>query len=148
MKILVDADACPVKEIIVHIAKHNKIPVYMFIDTSHVLHDGYSTVITVDKARDGVDIALANQIKAGDLVVTQDFGVAALALGKGASAINQNGLVYTAENMDRLLFERHLGQKIRRSGGKTRNVKKRTKEDNLRFEETFVSLIQQVKHMK
>lgn len=141
MKILVDADACPVKEIIVRIAKLNQIPVMMFIDTSHVLNDGYSTVVTVDKARDSVDITLANKMQDGDIVVTQDYGVAAMALGKRALAVNQNGLVYTAANIDRLLFERHLGQKIRRSGGKTANFKKRTKQDDKAFEEAFMKLI-------
>ncbi len=143
MKILVDADACPVKEIIVYIARLNKIPVIMFIDTSHQLHDGYSTIVTVDKARDSVDIALANKIQAGDIVVTQDYGVAAMALGKRGAVINQNGLIYTNNNIDRLLFERHLGQKIRRSGGKTGNAKKRTKEDDRAFENAFVSLVKQ-----
>ena len=141
MKILVDADACPVKEIIVRIAKQNRLPVIMFIDTSHEIHDGYSSVITVDKARDSVDIALANQIKPGDIVVTQDYGVAAMTLGKRALAINQNGLVYTNENIDRLLFERHLAQKVRRAGWRTGNTKKRMKEDDQAFEQAFRRLI-------
>ena len=94
MKILVDADACPVKEIIVRQAKKRGIPVVMLLDTSHILNDGYSKVITVDKGRDSVDIRLANLLEAGDIVVTQDFGVAALALGKRAKAMNQNGMVY------------------------------------------------------
>ena len=141
MQILVDADACPVKDIIVRIAKQYKLPVTMLIDTSHELEDGYSTVITVDKARDSVDIALINLVKADDIVVTQDYGVAAMTLGKKARAINQNGLIYSDKNIDRLLFERHLGQKVRRAGGRTANVKKRTKEDDERFEKAFISLI-------
>lgn len=143
MQILVDADACPVKGIIVKIAKQYKLPVTMVIDTSHELDDGYSTVITVDKARDSVDIALINLVKSGDIVVTQDYGVAAMALGKKAKAVNQNGLLYTDSNIDKLLFERHLGQKVRRAGGKTANPKKRTKEDNESFEKVFSSLVNQ-----
>ena len=130
MKILVDADACPVKEIIVRQAKKRGIPVVMLLDTSHILNDGYSKVITVDKGRDSVDIRLANLLEAGDIVVTQDFGVAALALGKSAKAMNQNGIVYDDRNMDQLLFERHLGQKIRRAGGRTAGAKKRTRSDD------------------
>lgn len=141
MQILVDADACPVKSIIVRIAKQYKLSVIMLIDTSHELNDGYSTVITVDKARDSVDIALINLVKAGDIVVTQDYGVAAMALGKSARAINQNGLIYTDDNIDRLLFERHLGQKVRRAGGRTASIKKRMKKDDEQFEEAFASLI-------
>lgn len=141
VQILVDADACPVKEIIVKIAKQYKLPVTMLIDTSHELNDGYSTVITVDKARDSVDIALINLVKSGDIVVTQDYGVAALALGKKAKVINQNGLIYNDDNIDKLLFERHLGQKIRRAGGRTANVKRRTGEDNEKFERALTGLL-------
>lgn len=141
MKILVDADACPVKEIIVRVAKKYNIPVIMLIDTSHEIDDGYSTVITVDKARDSVDIALINLVTTGDIVVTQDYGVAAMALGKEVKALNQNGMIYSDKNIDRLLFERHLGQKIRRSGGRTSHIKKRTQEDDERFERALISLI-------
>ncbi len=133
MRILVDADACPVKGIILNVARKNNIPVIMVIDTSHVINDGYSKVITVDKARDSVDIALVNLISPGDLVITQDYGVAAMSLGKGVKAMNQNGMVYSDDNMDRLLFERYLGQKVRMSGGRTSNAKKRSKHDDERF---------------
>lgn len=143
MQILVDADACPVKGIIVKIAKQYRLPVTMLIDTSHELDDGYSTVITVDRARDSVDIALINLAKAGDIVVTQDFGVAAMALGRKAKAVNQNGLIYTDDNIDKLLFERHIGQKVRRAGGRTSNAKKRTREDDENFERIFRSLVDQ-----
>lgn len=144
MKILVDADACPVKNEIEEIAKKYNISVTMFIDTSHVLKSEYSEIITVDKSADSVDIALINRTSAGDIVVTQDYGVAAMALGKTAYAINQNGLVYTAENIDRLLFERHIGKKVRRSGGRTGTIKKRTLEDNKRFSGNFIALIEKI----
>ncbi len=114
----------------------------MIIDTSHELFDGYSTVITVDKARDSVDIKLINLLKCGDIVVTQDYGVAAMGLGKGAKVLNQNGLIYTDQNIDRLLFERHLGQKVRRAGGRTRPMKKRTAENNEAFENALVRLLE------
>ncbi|MBC8584965.1 YaiI/YqxD family protein [Youxingia wuxianensis] len=144
MEIYVDADACPVKEIIVREAKKRKIPVTMVIDTSHELSDGYSRIITVDKARDSVDIKLINLVSPGDLVVTQDFGVAAMALGKRAAALNQNGLIYTSENMDRLLFERHIGQKVRRSGGKTGTMKKRTSKEDENFEISLKKLLNEL----
>lgn len=140
MRILVDADACPVKEQIVRIAKKYHLPVIMLIDTSHILDDGYSTVITVDKARDSVDIKLINLLSQEDIVVTQDYGVAAMALGKGAHALNQNGMLYSSDNMDRLLFERFLGQKVRRAGGRTVNMKKRGKEEN----ETFSAILEKL----
>ncbi len=137
MKILVDADACPVKNIIIQIAKDYNLPVFMFIDTSHILDDGYSTVVTVAKGKDSVDIALINKAEKGDIIITQDYGLAAMALSKKAHAINQNGLIYTNDNMDLLLFQRHLSQKSRQAGMKTKNAKKRTKQDNKIFEEKF-----------
>ena len=141
MRILVDADACPVKRIIVRLAKQHNIPVTMLIDTSHELSDGYSTVITVDKQPDSVDYALMGLLAREDIVVTQDFGLAAMAIGKGAKAINQNGLIFTEENIDKLLLERHIGQKIRRSGGRTKGPAKRKKDDDARFEVAFEKLL-------
>lgn len=140
-KILVDADACPVKGIITRVAKRFKIPVVMFADTSHMIDDGCSEVVTVDRAADSVDIALANRVRRGDVVVTQDFGLAALVLPKGARVLNQNGMSYTDANIDRLLFERHLAQKVRRSGGRTAGPFKRTKKDDERFEALFEKLL-------
>ncbi len=141
MRILVDADACPVRHIIIKVAKDHKLPVIMFIDTSHQLNDGYSEMVTVDQQCDSVDIALINRTNFHDIVVTQDYGVAAMALGKGAQAINQNGVIYSHENMDRILLERHISQKIRRSGGRTPGPKKRTRVDDERFEAALRGMI-------
>jgi len=141
MKILVDADACPVKKIIVNIAKSKNVKVIMLIDTSHEIDDGYSEVVIVDKARDSVDFALINQAEKGDIVVTQDYRVATMALAKGAIAINYDGIIYSDKNMDRLLFERHLAQKVRRSGGRISGPSKRSKEQDEKFEKAFKLLL-------
>jgi uncharacterized protein YaiI (UPF0178 family) len=141
MRILVDADACPVRHVVIKVAKEHKLPVIMFIDTSHQLDDGYSEVVMVDQQRDSVDIALINRTNSHDIVVTQDYGVAAMALGKGAQAINQNGVIYSPENMDRILLERHISQKIRRSGGRTSGPRKRTRVDDERFEAALRGMI-------
>jgi uncharacterized protein YaiI (UPF0178 family) len=143
MKILVDADACPVKKNIIKVAKKYDLLVYMFVDTSHIINDGYSRVITVDKSRDSVDIALANMVEKGDIVVTQDYGVAAMVLPKGVKVIDQNGRLYTNENIDKLLFERFLGQKVRRAGARTSGPRKRTKEDDIYFEEALDLMLNQ-----
>ncbi|MDR1019657.1 MAG: YaiI/YqxD family protein [Synergistaceae bacterium] len=137
MKILVDADACPVKEIVVRMAKARGVPVIMVIDTSHELEDGYSKVITVDKGIDSADYAVAGLASRDDIVVTQDYGLAAMALAKGAKAINQDGLIYTDSNIDQLLTRRYVGQKLRRGGIRTKGPKKRTKWDDERFESSF-----------
>lgn len=140
MKILVDADACPVKHIIEKVAKKLDIPVIMLIDTSHILESDYSEIVQVSKAPDAVDIALINRCEPGDIVVTQDYGVASLALGKHCYSINQNGRHYTEENIDILMFERHIAKKQRHAGSHTGSVKKRSKEDDEHFEEAFLSL--------
>jgi len=114
----------------------------MMIDTSHQLNDGYSTVVTVAKQADSVDFALMGLLTRDDVVVTQDFGLAAMVLGKGARAVNQNGLIYTNDNIDKLLMERHIGAKVRRGGGRTKGPAKRTKEDNERFETAFVKMLE------
>lgn len=143
MKILVDADACPVKEIIVNMAKRKSLPVVMIMDTSHEYNDGYSTTVTVDRARDSADMALVNMVDSGDVVVTQDYGLAAMALSKSAKVLNQNGLVYTNENIDQLLMDRHMGQKVRRGGGRTKGPRKRTRDDDARFIRSFEGMIGQ-----
>jgi hypothetical protein len=141
MKILVDADACPVKEAIVREAKKRAVPVVMILDNSHLLQDGYSEIVTVDQGADSADFKLISLLSPGDLVVTQDFGVAAMALGKGASAVNQNGLIFTADNIDRLLFERHIGKELRRSGRRSGKTRGRTKEDDAAFIRALVHLL-------
>ncbi|MDR3281314.1 MAG: YaiI/YqxD family protein [Synergistaceae bacterium] len=141
MKILVDADACPVKGIIVREARRRKIAVTMLIDTSHELDDGYSEVVTVDKGADSVDYALIGMTSCGDVVVTQDYGLAAMALAKGARVVNQNGLIYTDDNIDGLLADRYVGQKVRRHGGRTKGPPKRTQCDDDKFAAALGSLL-------
>ena len=92
MKILVDADACPVKEIIEKVAKQKNIEVVMYIDSSHILSSDYSKIVTISKGRDAVDLALINDSEKGDVIVTQDYGVASLALGRSAYAIGNSDL--------------------------------------------------------
>lgn len=142
MQILVDADACPVKNIIVTYARRAAISVMMFCDTAHSIEDGYSTVITVDKGKDSVDFVLLRYLQKGDILVTQDYGLAAMALAKGARALNQNGLIYSNSNIDQLLHDRYVGQKIRRAGGRTKGPPKRSTQDDQNFERALDSLRQ------
>lgn len=142
MKILVDADGCPVKEIIVKVAKRYKLEVVMIMDIAHEYRSSYCEVIQVDKHRDSVDFVLINKAKKGDIVVSQDYGVATMALSKGACAIGNSGLVYTDENIDNLLQKRHTSRKLRNSGVRVKGPSKRTKEDNERFESNFIALIE------
>ena len=143
MKIYVDADACPVIAIVEQVAKKNNIPVMLLCDTNHLLDSEYSEVKTIGAGADAVDFALINLCKKNDIVVTQDYGVAAMALGKGAYAIHQSGKWYTDENIDQMLMERHLGKKARRASVKShlKGPKKRTEEDDIRFWKSFEKLL-------
>lgn len=143
MQILVDADACPVIGIVEQIAKEHNIPVTLLCDTNHVLQSDYSEVITVGAGADAVDFKLVSICQKGDIVVTQDYGVAAMILAKGAYGIHQSGKWYTNENIDQMLMERHLNKKARRSSSKNhmKGPKKRTEEDDERFTQSFEKLI-------
>ena len=143
MQIYVDADACPVVGIVEETAKKYKIPVTLLCDTNHVLYSDYSDVVVVGAGADAVDYKLISLCHSGDIVVSQDYGVAAMALGKGAYAIHQSGKWYTDDNIDQMLMERHLNKKARRSSYKNhiKGPKKRTEEDNERFAQSFEKLI-------
>lgn len=141
MRIIVDADACPGKHLIEKVGKENSIPVIMYCDMNHILTSDYSEIKYMDSGFQSVDMAIANATKVGDIVVTQDFGVAAMCLGKKAYAINPKGYIYDDDNIDRLLFERHIGAKVRRGGGKTSNHKKRSNEDDERLYMNLLKLV-------
>lgn len=142
MKIIVDGDACPGKDIIETAAKLYKVQVLIFCDINHVISSSYSKVIYIDKGFQTVDIAVANETSKGDIVITQDFGVAAMCLGKKAYALGPKGYIYTDENIDRLLFERHLAAKVRKGGGRTANQKKRNSSDDDRLRASLIQLIE------
>lgn len=150
MRIYVDADACPVIPIVEQVAEKNNIAVTLLCDTNHVLDSDYSEVKVIGAGADAVDFALINLCRKNDIVVTQDYGVAAMALGKGAYAIHQSGKWYTDENIDQMLMERHLGKKARRASGKNhlKGPKKRTEEDDVRFQRSFEKLVMTINKTK
>lgn len=149
MKIFVDADACPVVDIVEDIATKYSIPVTLLCDTNHVLTSDYSEVIVVGAGADAVDYKLISICHRGDIVVTQDYGVAAMALGKGAYAIHQSGKWYTNENIDQMLMERHLNKKARRASSRNhiKGPRKRTEEDDQRFAESFEKLLRKANNL-
>lgn len=143
MKVYIDADACPVVRIVENICKKHGLEVMLLCDTNHILTSDYSEVKIIGAGADAVDFALIGLCKKGDIVVTQDYGVAAMALGKGAYAIHQSGRWYTDDNIEQMLMERHLAKQARRKSSKhhVKGPKRRTEEDNLRFAQSFENLI-------
>ncbi|MBQ8379103.1 MAG: YaiI/YqxD family protein [Oscillospiraceae bacterium] len=144
MKIYIDADGCPVVKNTIKIAKQFSIPCVIICDTSHRIElDGAETIV-VSQGADSVDFRLVNMIQKGDIVVTQDYGLAAMCLGKSAIAIHQDGKQYTNDNIGGLLEFRAIGKKIRRSGGRTKGLPKRTEQQNIDFEKALYDILKSI----
>ncbi len=143
MKILIDGDGCPVVDIAVTISQRYGIECLILCDTAHEIHRDGAQTLTFDKGADSVDFALANRARAGDLVVTQDYGLASMCLARGARVLHQDGWEYTQWNIDALLLERHAAKKLRMSGGRTKAIPKRTAAQNQAFRHALESCLSQ-----
>ena len=141
MTILIDADGCPVVDIAVKIAAEQKMECIIICDTSHIFEKPGAKTITVSKGNDSVDFALVNMVKPGDIVVTQDYGLAAMCLARRAVPVSQNGMVYTGDNIDALLHERHTAKKIRMSGGRLKGHAKRLPSQDTAFAKKLKELL-------
>lgn len=140
-EILIDADGCPVVGEIIEAARKFQRDVILICDTSHEMYREGAETITVSKGPDAVDFVLVNRVKKGDIVVTQDYGLAAMVLAKQGYPIDQNGRIYSEENIDQLLHGRHVAKKIRAGGGRLKGPKKRKPEDNELFKVKLEELI-------
>lgn len=144
MKIYVDADGCPVVDEAVEIAKKHKLEIIIVKNYSHEITDSYATVVSVDISRDSADFYIVNRIKKGDIIITQDYGLAAMCLSKEAIPISQNGLVFSTNNIDGMLNRRHLHQQLRRQNKYYGKAKKRNSEADKAFEKSLGNLIGQL----
>ena len=118
MNILIDADGCPVVDLTLQIAKQFGVPVIILCDTAHQIEREGAQTLVFDKGADSVDFALVNRVKPGDVVVTQDYELASMCLAKRVRVLNQNGLEYTADNIDALMLRRYENKKLLRAGMK------------------------------
>lgn len=143
MQILVDADGCPVVDVTIRCAREFGVPVMLLCDSAHRFERDGAQTVTVDKGVDSVDFALVNRVHPGDVVVTQDYGLAALCLARRATVLHQNGFVYDEDNIDSLLMARHTAKKIRRGGGRLRGPAPRTKQQDADFERCLRSVLAQ-----
>jgi len=141
MKVFVDADGCPVVEIAIEIAKSYDLEIIVVKNYSHELWDDYAAIITVDQEPDSVDYYIVNHVTKGDIVITQDYGLAAMVLAKEAYCINQNGLYISSRNIDTLLARRHLNREIRRKHNIYTKLRKRKAKQNKIFRQNLISLI-------
>ena len=141
MRILIDADGCPVVNETIKVAHKFNLESIIFCDTSHNFDEKNVKVIVVSKGIDAVDFAILNNIEKGDIVITQDYGLASLVLSRNSYAINQSGMVYTNENIDELLYSRYISKKMRNSGSRIKGPKKRDKSQDIIFKENLEKLI-------
>ncbi|MBE0600344.1 MAG: YaiI/YqxD family protein [Firmicutes bacterium] len=143
MKILIDADGCPVVDITIACARQRGLRVLLICDTAHYFEREGAQSVTVSKGADSADFRLVNMVEAGDLVITQDYGLAAMALAKRAVVLSQNGMRYTQDNIDALLLARHTARKIRQGGGRLKGPPKRTGEQDAAFRHSLCLLLSQ-----
>ena len=143
MKLVIDADACPVVALAVKTAEKYGVRCVLVCDTAHTFSNVPAEIITVSQGADSADFRIVNLLDAGDIVVTQDYGLAAMCLAKNATALNQNGLIYSEKNMDELLLSRHIHKKVRRAGGRMKGPKKRTKQPDESFDKVLTVLLEE-----
>ncbi len=141
MRVFIDGDGCPVVSQAVAISKKYNLPCTVLCDTSHVINSDYAETVIVSKGADSVDFALVGMISKGDVAVTQDHGLAAMCLSKRAYVLNQNGTVYTQDNIDGMLFSRYVTKKIKNAGGRVRGPSKREKSQDEAFCNAFEEII-------
>ena len=127
MRIIVDGDGCPGKNIIETLGKEQELEVIIYCDINHILSSDYSQIKYMDSGFQSVDMAVANEAKENDIVVTQDYGVAAMALGKRSYAISPKGYIYDNENMDRLLLKDIFLKRLEKVEEKLQMLKKELK---------------------
>lgn len=133
MRLLIDGDACPDKQAIKVLAVKYHVEMYVYIDYAHVLEDDYYQVIECAVGHDSVDMAIVHEAKMEDLVITQDYGLASLLLGKGVKVLHVSGMIIDADNIDLLLASRYISAKQRKAGQRVKGSMKRTDEIRNKF---------------
>lgn len=143
MKVLIDADACPVSDIAVRLSRKYRIECILLCDTAHEMHREGAITLVFDKGADSVDFALVNRVNAGDIVITQDYGLASMCLARQAKVLHQDGWAYTEDNIQALLFQRHAAKTHRMAGGRMKGPPKRKPQQDIQFANALETLLQQ-----
>ena len=142
-RLLIDADACPVVEIALRAARERGVEVLLVCDDAHEMRREGARTVTVARGADSADLRLVNLLQPGDLVVTQDYGLAALCLARAARVLDQNGRVYDENNIDALLSMRHLAARARRAGGRVKGPPRRRSEQDEAFRHALEAMLDQ-----
>ncbi len=141
MKVLIDADACPVVDIAVGLCREFETECLLFCDTAHEMQRVGAQTLVFDKGADSVDYALVNRAEPGDVVITQDYGLASMCLAKNARVLHQDGWEYTEFNIEALLFQRHASREYRAAGGRTKGPSKRKNTQDQAFAATLWQML-------
>ena len=149
MRVVVDADSCPVKQEIVSTAHRFEVSVLMVASFNHRLVESEGvSVVRVDSSSQSADLFIANHISSGDIVVTQDYGLAALAIAKCCDVLSPRGESYDTGNIDYLLERRHEKAKARRAGKHSKGPKPFSDEDREQFQQKLTKLLEQRQETK
>lgn len=141
-RIIVDADSCPVKDEIVYVGKEFSIPVIFVASYAHDMKEiCNSRIIYVDNVSQSVDLFIANFIKANDIVITEDIGLAAMVLLPNIKVLSFRGVEYSRNNIDYLLANRHYSAKTRRGGGRSKGPKALISSDREKFVEKLRKIL-------
>ncbi|RBP45512.1 YaiI/YqxD family protein [Garciella nitratireducens] len=147
MKILIDGDACPVKNEIFEIAFKYDVEVIYFCSLSHYSESNiFPRKVLVDNESQAVDMEIMRNLDKGDIVITQDYGLASLSLDKNAYVLSFNGKNFTKDNINIYLYQRYLSAQQRQKRIKTLKQKKRHRKENLKFKEALEKLIGHLKN--
>ncbi|WNR46395.1 YaiI/YqxD family protein [Paenibacillus roseipurpureus] len=147
--IIVDADACPVKAEIEQAGREFGVQVMLVASYDHKMKESTGVkVVQVDRSDQSVDLYIANQIRSGDILVTQDFGLAALGLAKGSICLTNRGQEYTDSSIDYLLERRHASAKMRRNGKHTKGPRPFTEEDRKNFLHGLTKLLKYLQEIE
>ena len=144
MRIIIDGDACPqtVREICERAAREFGVELIIVADIDHYIVSDYRVII-VEQGRESVDYKIVQIFKQGDILVTQDYGLASLILGKATAVIHTSGFFINKNNIDSLLQSRYISEKIRKQGGKTKGPSKRKKEQDDNFKKCLYKALRE-----
>lgn len=148
MRILIDGDGSPVKEDVIEIAGLYQVEVMIVTSVAHYTHKEYPAYVYfvyVDQGADSADYRIVGLIRKGDILITQDYGLASLVLPKRVRVFHQTGKEFSATTIDSLLEQRYQSGRLRKAGLRTRGPKPFTTQDHQNFRQALIQALEQVK---
>lgn len=147
MRLIIDGDGSPVKNEVIELGERFRLPVVIVTSVDHYTRKEFPEFVSfiyVDKGADRADYQIVKEIKATDLLITQDYGLASLVLPKKARVFHHSGKEYLLETIDTLLGQRYIGAQMRKAGKRTKGPKPFTEADRKQFKEQLTLILQDV----